>query len=158
MAEGYISSIKLPDNKEYLLKDSEKTDEKVKQVGNTEDKEFPIILKYNNNTTNETNGVKYDGDVTVNPSKSQITATTVQANARLVASKAISQIITGTGTAGSYTNSTYYPAKWTFNTGLTATDGDIFTIKIPIAGHDYGVFMSIDHGSHYYPVSFELLS
>jgi len=29
MAEGYISSIKLPNNKEYLLKDSEKTDEKV---------------------------------------------------------------------------------------------------------------------------------
>jgi len=53
---------------------------------------------------------------------------------------------------GSYTNSTYYPAKWTFNTGLTATDGDIFTIKIPVAGHDYGVFMSVDNGSHYYPV------
>lgn len=128
------------------------TDEKVAQSSNTEDKEFPIILKNTDNTTNETNGVKYDGEVTVNPSKSKITATTIQANSRLVASKAISQIITGTGTAGSYTNSTYHPAKWTFNTGLTATDGDIFTIKIPVAGHDYGVFMSVDNGSHYYPV------
>jgi len=77
VANEYISSIKLPNNKEYLLKDSEKTDEKVNQVSNTEDKEFPIILKYNNNTTNETNGVKYNGDVTVNPSKSKITATTI---------------------------------------------------------------------------------
>lgn len=124
----------------------------VTQSSNSEDKEFPIILKNTNNSTNETNGVKYDGEVTVNPNKSRITATTIQANSRLVASKAISQIITGTGTVGSYTNSTYYPAKWTFNTGLTATDGDIFTIKIPVAGHDYGVFMSVDNGSHYYPV------
>jgi len=30
MADGYISQIKTPDNKVYLLKDSEKTDEKVK--------------------------------------------------------------------------------------------------------------------------------
>ena len=152
MADEYISQIKTPDNKIYLLKDSEKTDEKVNQTANTENKEFPIILKNTNNTTNETAGVKYAGGVTVNPSTGKITATNVQADSRLIASKAISQIITGTGTAGSYTNSTYYPAKWTFNTGLTAMDGDIFTIKIPVAGHDYGVFMSIDNGANYYPV------
>lgn len=152
MADGYISQIKTPDNKTYLLRDSEKTDEKVKQTSNSESKEFPIILKNTNNTTNETAGVKYAGGVTVNPSTGKITATNIQADSRLIASKAISQIITGTGTAGSYTNSTYYPAKWTFNTGLTAMDGDIFTIKIPVAGHDYGVFMSIDNGANYYPV------
>ena len=66
--------------------------------------------------------------------------------------KLINQAITGTGTVGSYTNSTYYPAKWTFNTGMTAQEGDIVTIKLPCAGHDYGVFMSIDNGANYYPV------
>ena len=64
MADGYISQIKTPDNKVYLLKDSEKTDEKVAQVGNAEDKEFPIILKNTDNTTDETANVKYSNNVT----------------------------------------------------------------------------------------------
>ena len=68
----------------------------------------------------------------------------------------INQIVTGTGTAaqdkGSGVSPRYFPAKWTFSTGLTATDGDIVTIKIPVAGHDYGVFMSIDGGTNYYPI------
>ena len=51
------------------------TDAKVAQSSNTEDKEFPIILKNTNNTTNETNGVKYAGGVTVNPSDKTVTAT-----------------------------------------------------------------------------------
>ena len=75
MADGYISQIKTPDNKTYLLKDSEKTDEKVQQTSNSENKEFPIVLKNTNNTTNETAGVKYVGGVTVNPSDKTITAT-----------------------------------------------------------------------------------
>jgi len=71
--------------------------------------------------------------------------------------KPINQILTGTGTAAkdngaSNTTTRYMPAKWTFNTGLTATNGDIFTIKLPVAGHDYGIYMSIDNGSNYYPV------
>lgn len=64
MADGYISQIKTPDNKVYLFKDSEKTDEKVAQVGNTEDKDFPIILKNTNNTTDETANVKYSNNTT----------------------------------------------------------------------------------------------
>ena len=75
---------------------------------------------------------------------------------RLTTTKTINQIVTGSGTAasdkGSGVSPRYFPAKWTFNTGLTATNGDIITIKLPVAGHDYGVFMSIDNGSHYYPV------
>lgn len=72
--------------------------------------------------------------------------------------KAINQIVTGTGTAGgdqgsSNTTTRYKPAEWKFTTGLTATNGDIFTIKIPVAGHDYGVWMSIDNGVTYYPVN-----
>ena len=75
---------------------------------------------------------------------------------RLTTVDPINQIITGSGTAasdkGSGVSPRYFPAKWTFNTGQTATNGDIITIKIPVAGHSYGVFLSIDNGSHYHPV------
>lgn len=71
-------------------------------------------------------------------------------------SNTMNQIITGTGVAaqdkGSGVSPRYFPAQWTFSTGLTAVDGDIITIKLPVAGHDYGVFMSIDGGTNYYPV------
>ena len=75
---------------------------------------------------------------------------------RLTTTKAINQIITGSGTAasdkGSGVSPRYFPAKWTFNTGSNCTNGDIFTIKIPVAGHDYGVFMSVNNGTNYYPI------
>lgn len=64
-------------------------------------------------------------------------------------------LITGTGTAGKDAGSgdnRYQPARWTFDTSKNATDGDSYLIKIPVAGHDYGVFMSVDNGAHYYPV------
>ena len=50
-------------------------DTKVTQNSNSEDKEFPLLAKYTNNTSNETNTAKYAGGVTVNPSKKQISAT-----------------------------------------------------------------------------------
>lgn len=74
----------------------------------------------------------------------------------LKVARAIRQLITGTGIAqqdkGSGVSPRYFPVKWTFNTGLNVADGDIFTIKIPIAGHSYGVFMSVNNGTNYYPV------
>lgn len=70
---------------------------------------------------------------------------------RLTTDKAINAAITGTYTAA-VTSSPYKPVKWTFNTGSAPTDGDIFTIKIPGAGHDYGVFISVDNGATYQPV------
>ena len=80
----------------------------------------------------------------------------VNGNSRFIsrasASGPINQIITGTGTAASSSSGVYYPAKWTFNTGCTATNGDTLTIKMPTAGHDYGVYVSIDNGTNYYPV------
>lgn len=50
-------------------------DTKVTQNSNAEDKEFPLLAKFTNNTTNETNTANYAGGVTVNPSKKQISAT-----------------------------------------------------------------------------------
>lgn len=76
---------------------------------------------------------------------------------RITSAKPNTLLVTGSGTAASDGGSSaspnrYKPAKWTFNTGITAVDGDMITIKIPVAGHSYGVFMSIDNGTKYYPV------
>lgn len=66
-------------------------------------------------------------------------------------------LLTGTGTAGqdkgSGVTNRYVPAKWTFNIGSnTASEGDLFVIKLPVAGHDYGTYLSLDNGTNYYPV------
>jgi len=70
----------------------------------------------------------------------------------LVKGQAINQLLTGSGTAATTSGSNYVPAKWTFNTGANAVNGDIFTIKIPVVGHDYGTYMSVNNGTNYYPV------
>ena len=72
---------------------------------------------------------------------------------RVTTAKPFNQILTGTGTAGSESSGTYYPAKWTFNTGLTPTNGDIITIKIPVAGYAKGEYLSINNGTTYHPVA-----
>ena len=36
---------------------------------------------------------------------------------------------------------------------MTLTDGDIITIKIPVAGHTAGVYLSIDNGTTYKPIA-----
>ena len=70
----------------------------------------------------------------------------------------INQIVTGTGTAATSSSSggttTYYPAKWNFDLGIaTPSAGDQLVIKIPVAGHDYGVWISTDNGITYFPVA-----
>ena len=64
-------------------------------------------------------------------------------------------VVTGTGTAGQAGSSSkaYIPAKWTFNLGMTPIEGDIITIKVPVAGVSSGVWISVDNGSHYYPIA-----
>lgn len=70
----------------------------------------------------------------------------------------INNLLTGTGTAASDGGASaspnrYKPAKWTYNLGtIQPKDGDMFTIKIPVAGHDFGTYMSIDNGTTYYPL------
>ena len=75
---------------------------------------------------------------------------------RLTTTKPIKPLITGTATAaqdkGSGVSPRYFPTKWTFNAGYDPTDGDCIIVKIPNGGHDYGVFVSTDNGSHYHPV------
>ncbi len=74
---------------------------------------------------------------------------------KLTLQKGTNQLITGTGTAGQAgsASAAYVPSLWTFNLGLTPIDGDILTIKIPVAGVNAGVWMSVDNGTTYYPVA-----
>lgn len=62
---------------------------------------------------------------------------------------------TGTGTAGSTSETTpkYTPTKWTFNSGITVANGEVYFIKIPVAGGTYGVWCSLNNGTNYYPVA-----
>lgn len=60
--------------------------------------------------------------------------------------------LTGTGTVGSTDGSTYYPSKWTFDTGVALQDNNIITIIVPVAGHSNGVYISVDNGTTYKPV------
>lgn len=60
-------------------------------------------------------------------------------------------VLTGTGTAaaGNGTNG-YTGALWKFNLGIaTPNDGDKITIRVPVASHDYGTYVSLDNGTTY---------
>lgn len=66
-----------------------------------------------------------------------------------VSGKIISIKQTGTGTAA-VTTSPYKPAIWTINGGITAADGMMISIVVPVAGHSNGVFLSVNNGTNYY--------
>lgn len=56
---------------------------------------------------------------------------------------------TGTAAAGNGTNG-YTGALWKFNLGIaTPNDGDKITIRVPVASHDYGTYISLDNGTTY---------
>ena len=72
--------------------------------------------------------------------------------------QALNELLTGTGTAGydagSGASPRYFPAKFIYNTSLTSiADGDMITIKLPVAGSEYGTYLSIDGGSTYKPIA-----
>ena len=64
-------------------------------------------------------------------------------------------LYTGTGTAGQAGSSSvaYIPSLWTFNIGYTPVAGDMIAVKVPVAGVNAGVWMSVDGGTTYYPVA-----
>jgi len=46
------------------------------------------------------------------------------------------------------------PALWKYDLGIaTPQNGDMITILIPVAGHNNGVFVSLDNGINYKPVT-----
>ena len=62
---------------------------------------------------------------------------------------------TGTGTAGQAgsASAAYIPSLWTFNLGINPSAGDIITIKVPVAGVNAGVWLSVNNGATYYPIA-----
>ena len=129
------------------------TDTKVTQAYSTTNNSYPLLMT----ATAGVSSTSSRGDTTTilnnaiyaNPSTGMITTFGLTA-------KKVNNFITGSGTAasdkGSGVSPRYFPAKWTFNIGSTLTDGDIITIKIPVAGHSYGVYLSIDNGTTYKPI------
>lgn len=70
-AKGHVVGVSVTSGK---LPANPNSDTKVTQNSNSEDKEFPLLAKFTNNTTNETNTAKYAAGVTVNPSTKKISA------------------------------------------------------------------------------------
>ena len=125
------------------------SDTKVKQSNTTSGNWRKVVLSYQDAaagtaTTENTQQVYVTPNVEVQPSTGALRF------------KKYNQLITGSGTTaqdkGSGVSPRYFPAKWTFNTGGNAADGDIYTLKIPCAGHSYGVYISVNNGTNYYPV------
>lgn len=101
---------------------------------------YGVIYKTNAPTLNPSTGLLKVKDITVSDT---------------ITGKVINNLVTGTGTAGQAGSSSaaYVPTLWTFDLGFTPKAGDTLTIKIPVAGVNSGVWMSVDNGSHYYPVA-----
>jgi hypothetical protein len=57
------------------------------------------------------------------------------------------------GDKGESANPRYLPTKWSFNHGYNPSNGDIIVIKTPGAGHSYGVYLSMNNGTNYYPIT-----
>lgn len=94
-AKGHVTGVAVDSGK---IPANPNVDTKVTQSANNEDKEFPLLAKYSNNTTDETNASKYAGGVTVNPNKKQITATKFKGNLEGTADVAKAYDTADTGT------------------------------------------------------------
>ncbi len=121
------------------------TDVSVAQAPTSDNNNYEVLFSKSANNTAETGTTRKDSKLIYNPSVGRLSTTS------------LNQLITGSGTAASTgtsgTSTVYYPAKWTYNKSIAPSDGDIYTIKIPVAGHDYGTFISLNNGTNYYPLA-----
>lgn len=116
MADGYISQIKTPDNKVYLLKDSEKTDEKVKQTLNATSAAYKLLFTTSASpTSGEAAATYYGANLTYNPNtKALVTGGTVNgytlaaACAKAVTDSSSASAISSTGTSLPTERDIYY--------------------------------------------------
>ena len=131
-------------------------DTSMTQTNTTGSADYRVLLSGNANDTTETTTGRKSTNLKFNPSTGVLSASS-GVTTKTITRSALKGMLTGSGTAaqdkGSGVSPRYFPAKWTFNTGLTAANGDVFIIKLPTAGHSYGVFLSIDNGANYYPIS-----
>jgi len=139
-AKGRITAAS---TKTITLPASGNTDTLVTQTNTTSDASYRLLLSENANDTTETKTARKSTKLQFNPSSGKLT---------LSGGAHINQAYTGTATAAANNNGTYTPAKWTFNLGFNPVTGDTIIIKVPGAGHDYGVFLSTDNGANYHPI------
>lgn len=122
---------------------------RVKQTATSTNANYEVLFSNSANNTTETAETRKDSGLTFNPSTD--TLTTKYVNPK------VTKAMTGTGTAGSDagsgTSPRYTPSKWTFNSGVTVANGEIYFIQIPVAGGTYGVWLSLNNGTNYYPVA-----
>ena len=125
------------------------TDTNVTQTATTINANYELLFSATADNTTRTEGVRKDSGLTFNPSTDTLAT-------KYVSNKAI-KALTGTGTAGSDAGSgvspRYTPSLWTFNSGLTVANGEVYFIKIPVGGGTYGVWLSLNNGTNYYPVA-----
>jgi len=132
----------------YWASDSN-TDVNVTQTATSTDANYEVLFSATADNTTRTETARKDSGLTFNPSTD--TLTTKYVNPK------VTKAMTGSGTAGSDAGSgvspRYTPSKWTFNSGITVANGEIYFIKIPVAGGTYGVWLSLNNGTNYYPVA-----
>lgn len=142
--------------KTITLPSDNNTDVNVTQTNTTTNADYRILFSGNANDNNETTTVRKNTNLKYNPNTKNLQLT---GGALTLGTSRINQAVTGTQVANGLDNGSsaspnrYTPAKWSFNLGFQPTTGDIIMIKTPGAGHDYGVFLSTDNGSHYYPIT-----
>ena len=124
-------------------------DTKVTQTNTTGDASYRVLFSNNANDTTETDTARKNTGLQYNPSKRTLTTNTVKNDVS-------NHLLTGSGTTGqdkgSGQTNRYVPSVWTFNLRNAPADGDEVMIKIPAAGISYGVWLSVDNGTTYYPV------
>ena len=107
----------------------------------TADADRHIFFKHNT-----ANRICTNDDFKYNPAKKKLYCTVV--NRKLTGGTAVAGQDKGSGVSPRY-----FPAQWKFNAGLTPADGDTIIIKLPGAGHASGVWLSVNNGTTYYPIS-----
>ena len=141
---GYTVAKSVPSNAVF-------TDANVTQTATTTNANYEVLFSVTADNTTRTEGARKNSNILANPSTGLLQSTQAKSTVN-------KSMLTGTGTAaqdkGSGVSPRYFPAKWTFNTGITVADGDMFTIKLPVAGHSYGEFISVNNGTNYYPVGY----
>ena len=108
-----------------------------------------MLFSNSANNTTETAITRKDSGLTFNPSSDTLAT-------KIISSK-ITKALIGTGTNGSDKGSgvspRYIPTLWTFDASVTVANGEVYFIKIPAAGGTYGVWLSLNNGTNYYPVA-----
>lgn len=144
---GYTIAKSVPSNAVFT-----DTDTKVTQTNSSTNGNYRLLLSGSNNDTTETTTSNKSSKFTANPSTGLLTANKIKATIN-------NSVLTGTGTAaqdkGSGVSPRYFPAKWQFNTGYNPSEGDIITITLPVAGHGWGDWISINNGSTWHPANIQ---